>query len=53
MRALGLPCAHGLASTSQGEVHNIIRFLVNIISELVFSIIPHLFLYYILLEGEY
>ena len=31
----------------------IVRFHVNIISELDFSIILHLFLLYIFLEGEY
>ena len=32
---------------------DIIRLHMNIISKLVFSIILHLFLLYILLEGEY
>ena len=32
---------------------DIIRFCVNIIGELVFSIILHLFLFHVLLEGEY
>ena len=32
---------------------DIIGFCINIISELVFSIILHIFLLHILLEGEY